>query len=123
MSKIRLYLDEDAMRLALTQALRNADVDVVTAGDANNLSLSDREQLIWAKEQNRVIYSFNVSDFSRLHGNFIEQNIAHAGIIMATRQSYSIGEQLRGILRLINTKSAEEMINQLVFLGTYIRAE
>ncbi len=71
----------------------------------------------------RFIYSFNISDFSRLHRSFIEQNIVHAGIIMATRQSYSIGEQLGGILRLINTKSAEEMINQLVFLGHYIRAE
>ena len=123
MSQIRLYLDEDAMRLALAQALRNAGVDVVTTSDANNLSLPDEEQLIWAKKQNRVIYSFNISDFSRLHANFIEKNMVHAGIIMATRQSYSIGEQLRRILRLINTKSAEEMINQLVFLGPYIRAE
>ena len=123
MSQIRLYLDEDAMRLALAEALRNTGVDVVTTADANNLSLPDEEQLIWAKEQNRVIYSFNVRDFSRLHAKFIEQNMVHGGIIMVTRQSYSIGEQLRGILRLINAKSAEEMINQLVFLGAYIRAE
>jgi hypothetical protein len=123
MSQIRLYLDEDAMRLALAQALRNAGVDVVTTSDANNLSLPDREQLIWATEQNRVIYSFNIGDFSRLHSTFLEQNMVHAGIVLAARQSYSIGEQLRGILRLINTKSAEEMINQLVFLGPYIRAE
>lgn len=121
MSQIRLYLDEDAMRLALAQALKNAVVDVVTAADANNLSLADEEQLIWATEQNRVIYSFNIGDFSRLHTNFIEQNMVRGGIIMVTRQGYSIGEQLRGILRLINTKSAEEMINQLVFLGAYIR--
>jgi hypothetical protein len=47
----------------------------------------------------------------------------HTGIILAERQSYSIGEQLRGLLRLMETKSAEEMRNQLLFLGTYIRAE
>jgi len=30
---------------------------------------------------------------------------------------------LRGLLNLIGSKSAEEMMNQLEFLGTYIRDE
>jgi hypothetical protein len=53
----------------------------------------------------------------------MEQGMEHTRIILAQRQSYSIGEQLRGLLRLMETKSAEGMRNQLVFLGTYIRAE
>lgn len=123
MSQIYLYLDEDAQRQALVQALRNAGVDVVTTLEANNSACVDEEQLIWAIEQERVIYSFNVGDFCRLHTAYMEQDMEHTGIILAERQSYSIGEQLRGLLRLMETKSAEEMRNQLVFLGTYIRTE
>ncbi|MFE1748318.1 DUF5615 family PIN-like protein [Coleofasciculus sp. H7-2] len=123
MSQIRLYLDEDMIRRALIQALRNADIDVVTTSEVNNLSCTDEQQLIWATAQNRVIYSFNMRDFCRLHQTYMEQGIEHSGIIVAERQSYSVGEQLRGIVKLMAIKSAEEMRNQLVFLGAYIRAE
>ncbi|MCL1465078.1 DUF5615 family PIN-like protein [Argonema galeatum] len=121
MSQIRLYLDEDTLRGALVQALQNAGVDLVTTADANNLGQIDSEQLIWATEQQRVIYTFNVGDFCRLHKTYMEEDRVHTGIIIAERQSYAVGEQLRGIQRLISTKSAEEMINQLVFLGAYVR--
>lgn len=123
MSQIRLYLDEDIQEQALISALRTAEVDVITTSEANRLSYADEEQLIWSTEQGRVIYSCNVADFCRLHTTFMAQERIHAGIILGTQQRYSIGEQLRGILNLIATKSAEEMINQLEFLGAYIRSE
>jgi hypothetical protein len=49
----------------------------------------------------------------------MEQDQEHSGIVMG-RQSYSIGEQLRGFLRLISAKSAAEMIAQQEFLGNYM---
>ena len=123
MSQIRLYLDEDTLRKAFVQALRENGIDVVTVSDANNLGRIDEEQLIWATEQGRVIYTFNSRDFCRLHGSFLAVDNSHTGIIVAPRQSYSVGEQLRGLLNLIGSKSAEEMMNQLEFLGNYIRSE
>ncbi|WP_341735519.1 DUF5615 family PIN-like protein [Microcoleus sp. CAWBG640] len=123
MSQIRLYLDEDTLRKAFVQALRENGIDVVTVSDANNLGRIDEEQLIWATEQGRVIYTFNSRDFCRLHGSFFAVGNSHAGIIVVPRQSYSVREQLRGLLNLIGSKSAEEMMNQLEFLGTYIRSE
>jgi len=33
MSQIRLYLDEDTIRKTLVQALRNAEIDVVTTSE------------------------------------------------------------------------------------------
>lgn len=123
MSQICLYLDEDTLRKVFVQALRDNDVNVLTVSDANNLGRIDEEQLIWATEQGRVIYTFNSRDFCRLHGSFIAVGRSHTGIIVAPRQSYSVGEQVRGFLKLIGSKSAEEMINQLEFLGTYIRAD
>lgn len=123
MSQIRLYLDEDMIRRALIQALRNADIDVVTTSEANNLSYTDEQQLIWATTDNRVIYSFNMRDFCRLHQYYMEQGIEHSGIIVAERQSYAVGDQLRGIVKLMAIKLAEEMSNELVFLGAYIKTE
>ncbi|MEG4938929.1 DUF5615 family PIN-like protein [Microcoleus sp. F4-D5] len=67
MSKIRLYLDEDIQEQSLILALRNSGVDVIRTSEANRLSFSDEEPLIWATEQGRVVYSFNRIDFSRLH--------------------------------------------------------
>ncbi|MBE9216747.1 DUF5615 family PIN-like protein [Plectonema cf. radiosum LEGE 06105] len=121
MSLIRLYLDEDASRTAFVKALRKSDVDVLTVLDTGKLAGSDEEQLIWTTQQERVIYTFNTKDFCRLHGIFIAENREHSGIIVAPRQSYSIGEQLKGVLNLIAIKSAENMKNRLEFLGSYIQ--
>lgn len=63
MTQIRLYLDEDTIKGALIKALENADLDVVTVADAGKLGDSDKEQLLWATEQKRAIYSFNIGDF------------------------------------------------------------
>jgi len=69
-SQIRLYIDEDSGNLSLVESLRNSAVEVMTTSDANKLSSSDEEQLIWATEQGRVIYSSNMGDFCRLHRTF-----------------------------------------------------
>ncbi|MEB3336024.1 MAG: DUF5615 family PIN-like protein [Leptolyngbyaceae bacterium] len=120
MSQIRFYLDEDTIEAALVKALRNADLDVVTVADVRRWGLSDEEQLIWALEQRRVIYSFNVGDFCQLHRDWMAEEKSHCGIVLASQQQYSIGQQLRGLLRLSADQSAEEMIDQLIFLRAYI---
>jgi Domain of unknown function (DUF5615) len=120
-SQIRLYLDEDALQDALVQALQSSGIDVITVANADRLSFSDENQLIWAGEQARVIYSFNMGDFHQLHSVFLAEARSHSGIILAPQKRYSIREQLRGLLKLMAEKSAEDMINQLVFLSAYVR--
>lgn len=83
MTRICLYLDEDTIKNALVKALRNADLDVKTVADVTMLGHSDEEQLIWSTEQKRVIYSFNIGDFCRLHRNYMVQGKTHGGIILA----------------------------------------
>ena len=117
MSKISLYFDEDAEKKSIVQALRNSGIDIITTSEANNLENTDEEQLIWAKKQGRVIYTFNLEVFCRLHQNYRATNLPHAGIIVVEQQTYSIGQQFRYILNLVNTKSARKMQNKLVFLG------
>ncbi|MGF1936545.1 MAG: DUF5615 family PIN-like protein [Nostoc sp. ChiQUE02] len=120
MSQIRLYLDEDSFEKSLIKAFCNANLDVVTVADVSRQSYSDDEQLIWATEQGRAIYSYNRRDFCCLHNEFLATERNHAGIILLQQQRYSVGQQLQGLLKLIATRSAEEMVNQLVFLSAYI---
>jgi DNA-binding transcriptional MerR regulator len=119
-NKIRLYIDEDASRKSFIFALRDLGLDLVTTSEAVNLGLDDSEQLIWATNHNRAIYTFNVRDYCRLHKTYMSESKQHFGIIVVPRQSYSVGEQLRGLQKLISSMSLEEMKNQLIFLGVYI---
>lgn len=76
----------------------------------------DDEHLAYAAAQDRVIFSFNIGDFCRLHAEFLADQKSHAGIVVSRQQRYSIGEQMRRLLKLIGTKTADEMRNQLEFL-------
>jgi hypothetical protein len=87
--------------------------------EVDRVGYSDAEQLAWAVEQGRVIYTFNVRDFCQLHHEYLARGASHAGIIVAPRQDYSIGQQLRAVQNLLKLTSAETMINQLVFLSNY----
>jgi len=120
MSKILLYIDEDSIDEDFVQALRSRNVDVLTVTDVGMLHRSDEEQLAWATENNRVIFSFNARDFYQLHTILLEQGLSHAGIILAPQQRYGIGDLMRGVLRLINTKSSEQMQRQLEFLSNWM---
>ena len=123
MSKIRLYLDEDSIRESFIQALRSRNIDVLTAADVGMLNKTDEEQLAWATEHNRVIFSFNIRDFYRLHTMLLEQGGSHGGIVLAPQQQSGVGDLLRGVLQIINTRSAEEMLGQLGFLSNWVPNE
>lgn len=118
MSPIRLFIDEDSMDQRFVRALRARGVDATTVGELQTTSFSDEEQLILATEQQRVLYTFDVGDFCQLHNTCITEGRTHAGIIISS-QEYAPGEQMRRLLKLMVTKSAEEMVNQLVFLSAY----
>ncbi len=116
---IRLYVDEDAMDKDLVRALRARGIDVLTALEAGMIERDDSEHLDYATAQGRVLYSFNVGDFYRLHIAYLAEGKSHAGLILARQQRYSVGEQMRRLLKLIATKSAEEMRNQIEFLSAW----
>ena len=64
-------------------------------------------------------YTFIVGDYCLLHQTWISQQRPHAGIIVAPRQRYSVGEELRRLLRLIGTVSADEMRSRIEFLSAW----
>jgi hypothetical protein len=121
MSQIRLFIDEDSMSQSLITALRTAKIDVISASDVDRTAYSDEAQLKWASEQNRVLYSSNIGDFCQIHSRLMANEENHAGIVLVQQQRYSIGKLLRAIQNLIAAKSAEDMVNQLIFLSDYFQ--
>ena len=119
MAKIRLYIDEDSMDRALLRALRARGVDVSTALDEGMIEREDIEHLDYATTHGRVLYTCNVADFYHLHSHSLAQGKSHAGMILAPQQRYSVGEQMRRLLKLINNKSAAEMSNSVEFLQAW----
>ena len=117
--RVRLYCDEDSEQHGLVVALRKRGVNVLSALEAEMLGEPDDRQLAYAAVQGRAIYSFNVGDFCRLHSQWLAEGRSHAGIVLAEQQQYSIGEQMRRLVRLVNALSAEEMQNRLEFLGSW----
>ena len=119
MSRVRLYIDEDAMDSDLVIALRLRGVDTLTARDAGLIQQPDESQMQFASRQGRVLYSFNVTDFCRIHAEWLETGQTHAGLVLARQQRHSVGDQLRRLTRLITTRSAEQMQNRVEFLGMW----
>ena len=113
---LALYLDEDSMDQSIVAALRARWVDVITATEAGMLGRSDSEQLDYVTGQGRVLFTFNRGDFYRLHTQYLTEGKSHRGIILASQQRYSIGEQLRQILDLISVKTIEQMENNVEFI-------
>jgi uncharacterized protein with PIN domain len=119
MSQIRLYLDEDAGSRSLAREFRARGIDVTTAASEGRLGQSDESQIEIAKAQGRVIYTFNVGDYYKIHAEYIEQGKTHAGMILVHQKRYSLGEQLRRTLILIAKLSAEDMQNRAEFLSAW----
>lgn len=115
--RIKLYLDEDAQSTDLIQALRARQIDVVTVSEVDLLGQVDDVHLQYATEQGRVIFTFNRGDFFRLHTEWLSTNRHHSGIIVSDQ--VGTGVVMRRLLRLIDEKSANDMLDWLEFLSNW----
>src|SRR5262245_44711085 len=108
------------MRRGLVVSLRARGIDVETALDSAMSERSDEEHLDYATARGRVHYSCNIADFCRLHAQWLSEGKSHHGLVLG-QQHYSIGEQLRRLLKLVSARSPEEMMNQMEFLSSWPR--
>lgn len=116
---IRFYVDEDAMDKAVIHVLRARAVDIEAANEVGMVHREDHEHLSYATSQGRVLYSFNMGHFCALHADFLESGRNHSGIVVSRQQHYSVGEQMRRLLKLIAGRTAEEMHDRLEFLSDW----
>ena len=82
MRRIRLYLDEDAMRRSLVFGLRTRNVDVLTALDAEMINCEDEDHLLKAASLERTVYTYNTAAFCLLHQEWINRGRSHFGLLL-----------------------------------------
>jgi len=113
---IKLYLDENVPE-AVSAALRLRGYDALTAKDAEGLS--DVEQLKYASSQNRVIFTFNVADFYKIHLEFMRSGVDHAGIILS--KQLPIGTIVKALLKLLSDIRHEKVRNSIIWLSDWTK--
>ncbi len=108
-----LLLDED-VHFLLSSALRKRGFDVIHTQEMDGKGKTDSEQLTFAVEKSRCIFSYNIKDFVILHNEYVENGQEHCGIIVS--KQLSLGETLHRLLRLLHQYSKKSMNNRLEFL-------
>lgn len=116
MSTIRLYTDEDVYG-DVARWLREKGFDSMSTPEAGRIGTDDISQLQWAAQQGRVLLTFNVAHFVRLNKEWLEHGHSHCGIVVS--QQRHVGDTMRRTLRLLQTLSAEQMLDRLEFLGDW----
>ena len=108
-----LYLDEDVSALLVT-LLRARGIDTTSAREEQMLGRPDPGQMQRATLLERVLVTHNRNDFERIHAQYTANQTGHYGIIVAQRRDvYEIARRL-GLL--LNTLTADEITNQLLYI-------
>ena len=87
----------------------------MTTRDAQNLGRSDADQLQFALQHHRSLLTHNRCDYEELHLTALKQHQPHAGILIANRRASDL-ELARRIMTLLNRVTADEALNQLLYL-------
>lgn len=111
--KIELFLDED-VHSGLAHALRKRGYDAIHAQELDRKGRSDSDQLLFAVQQERCFFTYNVRDFVILHNQYAKNRQEHWGIIVSKQLPFR--ETISRLLRLLQHTAKETMKNHLEFL-------
>ena len=111
-------LDTDAdITIDLAPALRWRGYTAQSTAEAGNAAMSDEAQLTYATAQGMAILTSNAQDVIPLAHAWYACGREHTGIILSAQCSQrQFGEFLRRVLRLLESLTADEMDNRIVFL-------
>lgn len=85
---MRLLLDE-LHAPAVAEALRGRGIDAVAAAATVQLrGLADQDLLAFASADQRTLVTENVGDFTLLHGRWLAEGRAHAGIVFTSPKRF-----------------------------------
>lgn len=110
---IEIYLDED-VNVLIAHLLGSRGFAVKTTQAAGNLGKTDYEQFEFAKSQKFVFLTHNRVDFERITQKHFQSNETHYGLIIAVRRSPQ--EIAHKLLKTLNTFTADEMKNQIIYI-------
>ena len=116
MAAISLYLDED-VHTFIADAVRRRGWEALTTEAAGRRGVTDVDQLVFATVRGSAILTYNISDFPNLHAELLARRESHAGIIIGTQTDPR--RNIRALLNLLSAASAEDMRDNLVYLGNW----
>ena len=116
MKGFRFYLDAD-VHPRVARSLRRKGIDAVSAHERRMHAADDREQLSLASREGRVILTFNVAHFVRLHMEYVAGQREHAGIIVS--RQLPIGEVVRRLVSLMQSIEPGDLRNVLHYLSSW----
>lgn len=109
MSKIKVQLDEDVNPL-LARDLRDRGYDAISAGEANNLGLSDRDQLDYARAHGRAFLTHNRDDFLEIATEYAINQIPYPGILYLPQVPYAkLLHRMLGFLSAASEETAPDV--------------
>lgn len=107
---LRFHLDEH-VHPGIAQGLTRRHIDVTTTSDAGLLGAQDTAHLAFARTQGRVMVTHD-RDYLVLN----QQGVPHTGIAYCDQNKYDVGGLIRVLITLWSRVTAEQMVNQVVFL-------
>jgi predicted nuclease of predicted toxin-antitoxin system len=107
---MRFHLDESVDH-AIARGLSLRGVDVTTSTNAHLIGATDEEQLSFALQESRVLFTQD-DDFLKLHADGVE----HVGIAYCAPESCSIGHVVRRLCLMHDCMSEQEMTGRVEFL-------
>lgn len=112
--RLKLYFDENVPE-AIAAAVRLRGYDVATVKDAEKKAASDLDQLRHASLQKRVLFTFNVADFVKLHEEFVVLGRRHSGILLS--KQLPVGIVVKRLLKLLARLHPDEIENNILWLS------
>lgn len=107
---IRFHLDEN-VNPAIAVSLRQRGIDITTSQETGLLGVSDVEQLAYARQERRVIFTQD-ADFLI----FAAQTSDHAGIAYCRKQERSIGQIITWPELIHGVMTPDEMQGHVEYL-------
>jgi len=114
MSRWRFYFDEHVPE-PIAKGLRRLQVEVLTTPEAGNRELPDQEQLAYAHEHSLVLVTHD-EGFLSLAARRTAEGREHSGVIYGHQLRYSIGERIRRLKALTESREPEQLQNLVHFL-------
>ena len=113
MAAPRLLLDEN-IRWELARALRERGHDVIHVRDVGLLGRDDETVFAAAVRERRAVLTHDAADFIVLARGIAERGDHHFGLVVTRERSF--GHLLSGALRLLWTRTEEDLRDAVVWL-------
>ena len=107
---IKFHLDENVSN-AVVEGLRRRGIDATTTPEQNLRGISDLEQLTFARDNQRVIFTQD-DDFLKLH----QAQVPHSGIVYCHQGSRALGEIVKTLALIWEWVEPDDMVGQLEFI-------